>query len=221
MGQASELPSFLNYASSLIGASITVSQNTSMTELVAEMSRVLTEYTSADGNTTGHAARNPEGCVDSMVKSLKAVVDFQVQQGNAKADCSLPDSSADCASDVSALLSKYAVQAKAVALAAFDCGGYVDTCTQEIADVHVWLLKLTGSIMAAEQNCQDVDSEFFHGWCDTALLDSIDQFRNLVEELTGVTDVCDINRAEADKLHAAIAEIDRKYGAELPDAILP
>merc|ERR1712087_292287 len=50
------------------------------------------------------------------------------------ADCSMADSSSDCAGDVAAMLSKYAFEAKLVVLTAFDCGGVIDTCTQLIAN---------------------------------------------------------------------------------------
>merc|ERR1712048_636355 len=96
---------------------------------------------------------NSEGCVDSMSQSLKSIVDFQLQAQYADVDCGIPDSSGDCVADVVLVLSKYARLTRSVALAAFECGGFVDTCTQEVADSLSSLLKAITMVMTAEENC--------------------------------------------------------------------
>merc|ERR1719277_2226673 len=101
---------------------------------------------------------------------------------NAKADCSMADSSASCAGDIAAMLSNYAVEAKSVALTAFDCGGVIDTCTQLIANARVNFVRSTRSLIVALEDCKSsgqTESDVFDGFCKTDLLNSMDDLRHL------------------------------------------
>merc|ERR1712151_1311129 len=179
----------------------------------ADLSRVLTEYILKKGKTSS-ADPNPSACVDDMVASLRADLDFVTHRQNAQADCSMPDSYSDCAGDVAAMLSKYASEAKLVVLTAFDCGGVIDTCTQLIANARVNFVSSMRSLIIALEDCKSsgqTEKDFFEDYCKTDLLNSMDDLRHLTESLRGVTHVCQIDGKEARDLDDAIADLAQKY----------
>merc|ERR1712039_23533 len=167
---------------------------------------------------------NPKACVENIMAVLHSSIKFQEMRSNAHADCSMPGSEADCTSDAIEVLTAYAKSAKSVAATAFDCGGYRDTCSQEISKAHVSFLVALGNVIVSEENCnldngsKDNRSKqaFFEDWCATEVLDDVDDFKHLAEDLRGVTAVCQIKKAEADELHAAIDMLDEQLLQQVP-----